>query len=504
MAGTNQVTWTDKVKTRTLPIPIINKIDDATVNELKNKHNALDTEMTDPTTGLKKVVEDLDNAIPEPDEDNFETPLDTNITYIKSLFGKKATFTFDFKRNTVHGINTLPIYQFLDIDLTDAIDENVVKVYHCGLVSPEVFQNIWDTPTATYVDQAAMIAAQGSQTAGLVYNIGTAYWRYLGTTLGTIADYQSVPPIVYSGDAYLTGVNNLNILTCRFLTVHKEGSFILENAILISNVSITGGNKDTNKPILELLINWQFNENNVVTENPNLTNSSFWATNGELTGEVSPASGAEYIDLGSGNFSLRTNTTNNSTTGGTPTIFLESTLFNRVMALGKFTFITRARRTSPSSANFVYLFKFMNDASSDGIRLAWEIDGTDNRMLARINGSNFTSPLGSVPFNQPEFILTAWTYSDADDRLRHYAEAPTYSPPIPFGLIHTNTITGARPITSTSQVVAMNRETTVGQRNNTEFDFAIFIADELPQAVIEDIKDNPTNVQSILRTYYGY
>jgi hypothetical protein len=59
MAGTNQVTWTDKVKTRTLPIPIINKIDDATVNELKNKHNALDTEMTDPTTGLKKVVEDI-------------------------------------------------------------------------------------------------------------------------------------------------------------------------------------------------------------------------------------------------------------------------------------------------------------------------------------------------------------------------------------------------------------------------------------------------------------
>jgi hypothetical protein len=59
MAGTNQVTWTDKVNTRTLAIPIINKIDDTTVNQLKQKHNDLDTEMTDPATGLKKVVEDL-------------------------------------------------------------------------------------------------------------------------------------------------------------------------------------------------------------------------------------------------------------------------------------------------------------------------------------------------------------------------------------------------------------------------------------------------------------
>jgi hypothetical protein len=50
----------------------------------------------------------------------------------------------------------------------------------------------------------------------------------------------------------------------------------------------------------------------------------------------------------------------------------------------------------------------------------------------------------------------------------------------------------------------MNRETSLGQRNNVEFDYAIFIADELPQTVIEDIKDDPTNVQSILRTYYGY
>ena len=66
MSGTNQVTFTDKVNTRTLPIPTINKVRDVDMNELKGKHNALDSEMTDPTTGLKKKVEDIESEITPP------------------------------------------------------------------------------------------------------------------------------------------------------------------------------------------------------------------------------------------------------------------------------------------------------------------------------------------------------------------------------------------------------------------------------------------------------
>jgi hypothetical protein len=59
MSGTNQITFTDKVNTRTLPIPSQNKVRDVDLNEIKQEHNALDNIVTDPETGLVKVVEDL-------------------------------------------------------------------------------------------------------------------------------------------------------------------------------------------------------------------------------------------------------------------------------------------------------------------------------------------------------------------------------------------------------------------------------------------------------------
>lgn len=51
-----------------------------------------------------------------------------------------------------------------------------------------------ETPSvaARYVNQAAMIAAQGDQLSGWLYFDGSAYWEYLGTTAGTIADYRNV------------------------------------------------------------------------------------------------------------------------------------------------------------------------------------------------------------------------------------------------------------------------------------------------------------------------
>jgi len=42
----------------------------------------------------------------------------------------------------------------------------------------------------SYADQAAMIADQANQLAQYIYFDGTSYWEYLGTTVGTIADYR--------------------------------------------------------------------------------------------------------------------------------------------------------------------------------------------------------------------------------------------------------------------------------------------------------------------------
>jgi hypothetical protein len=62
MAGQNQITWENKVNTRTLVVPAINKVSDSDLNEIKSKFNNLDTVVTDPTNGLVKKVTDIENA----------------------------------------------------------------------------------------------------------------------------------------------------------------------------------------------------------------------------------------------------------------------------------------------------------------------------------------------------------------------------------------------------------------------------------------------------------
>jgi hypothetical protein len=391
MAGTNQVTWTDKVNTRTLPIPIINKIDDATVNELKNKHNALDTEMTDPTTGLKKVVEDLGTGkqddlgitdetaylltpkpiqegstvetkyqtetdveekiaeeVPEPDEDNFETPLETNITYIKSLFAVKENFTVNFLRSAIHGSPLEPIYWKLTIDLLGAIAYNKVIINHSSLNVPEAFEKVWEEPTDSYVDETAMFAAQGAQLSGLVYNIGVVYWRYLGTTNGNITDYELVLHVVLKGDTYLSGVANLNVLSMEFLPIHQESTFLIPNCLVVTNTAYTNGNFDIAKPDLRMVVDAKFNENKVLTSDPTLVNSASLYAEDTNIYVTNPAE-FQYNSLGGGDFSLQNSNISSSSLRGAVFITLSASLKKLMESQNKITVIAKLRRRSTSS-----------------------------------------------------------------------------------------------------------------------------------------------------------
>ena len=47
---------------------------------------------------------------------------------------------------------------------------------------------------ATYASLAAMIAAQGSQISGYIYADDKAYYQYLGTTVGDVTDYRRLAP----------------------------------------------------------------------------------------------------------------------------------------------------------------------------------------------------------------------------------------------------------------------------------------------------------------------
>lgn len=87
MSGVNQVTFTDKVNTRTLPIPAINKGRDVDFNELKAKHNALDNTVTDPITGLVTIVANIDTDL---------GTAETNITNLQSSKENTANKAVDF------------------------------------------------------------------------------------------------------------------------------------------------------------------------------------------------------------------------------------------------------------------------------------------------------------------------------------------------------------------------------------------------------------------------
>ncbi len=419
---------------------------------------------------------------------------------IISIYDKSTVFTVSFQKSAEYGTKTLPIYAFLSVNLTNARNLNQAVVRHSGLVAPIIFDNIWENPTDTYADQTAMIAAQGAQTAGLVYNYGMNYWRYLGTILGTISDYEIVQNIIYTGDAYLTGVNNLNVLTFTYKEFHGEGTYRIKDAILVNNLAVPLGNEDTNKPVLELLINLQF-ENKVIATDPSIINNSFYSQ--DMPALVSPNTNASYIDLGSGNFSIRTNTSNDNTTGGTPIIQLNSGLFRKMMSLGEVSVITRVRRTSRSSANEYTVLAYTD--STNGFRML--IDGLNNRFRSRINATNYSGANGSFTVEDGRWLEYSFVYSDADNEAIHYAKSTDYTIPVTWGAKLTSAVAGSAPIVSGQTQIALNSEISannVGKRNNVEYDYMIVVADKLPSAVLEDIHDDPANAETILRTYYGY
>ena len=155
MSGTNQITFTDKVNTRSLPIPSINKVRDVDLNEIKQEHNALDNIVTDPVTGLVKVVEDLEtnklNAsvlvtdfsdpnnedvpstkavddfltaeVPEPNENQILID-DSGIATIKSILDRPSTTVINFLTSATIGSPVLPIYDTFSFNESSLIDSN--------------------------------------------------------------------------------------------------------------------------------------------------------------------------------------------------------------------------------------------------------------------------------------------------------------------------------------------------------------------------------------------
>jgi hypothetical protein len=151
MAGTNQITWADKVNTKTLDIPRINKIIDADLNEIKTKFNALDTIVTDPITGLDAVKTDqtdVENIIAIEVALNHPTQLGLTTVIIDEVESEVATVVQPditisgtvghFRFPAVMGTINNPIFN-LTLDFTGA-KRNTLTVYLNAQTIPSVLE----------------------------------------------------------------------------------------------------------------------------------------------------------------------------------------------------------------------------------------------------------------------------------------------------------------------------------------------------------------------------
>ena len=74
-----------------------------------------------------------------------------------------------------------------------ATSDITLYYYWNGLTNSDIKELGGKPPVdGEYANQAAMIAAQGTQTAQYIYYDNTSYWEYLGTTNGNISDYREI------------------------------------------------------------------------------------------------------------------------------------------------------------------------------------------------------------------------------------------------------------------------------------------------------------------------
>jgi hypothetical protein len=111
----------------------------------------------------------------------------------------------------IFGVYTTPL----------SIATSDVKFYYYwdGLTNTDIKELGGKPPVdGSYANQAAMIAAQATQTPKYLYYDGTSYWEYLGTTNGNITDYRTLSSyqeashresntILFDND-YVTGINS--------------------------------------------------------------------------------------------------------------------------------------------------------------------------------------------------------------------------------------------------------------------------------------------------------
>jgi hypothetical protein len=350
-----KVTFTDKVSIVTKPVPLINKVTDADMNQLKNKHNdtvdVLETVegrlttaegdlltkqdnlgITDETTYLltplpiqegaavetkyQTETEVLGTIATEVPTESAQFSTEAGIAYLDTPFLPRTVTSVTFNRSQIFGEEILPIYNFLSISKTGAKHENKCLVIHSSLIVPEILvANKPISPLPTYADQAEMLADQASQVEGeyYYYTGSTSAWLKLVASTGAIGDYTeheaiagweewgTRPSWLQVTGTYLVGSANINYLHFQYFK-SKSGNTTDFDFVECNVVSLENGNLDPNANILHTIIQHNYNENIDPVQVDSITNSSLY---GELfpTTMTNP-NNARYDLLSAGNYAL--------------------------------------------------------------------------------------------------------------------------------------------------------------------------------------------------------
>jgi len=112
MAGQNQITWENKVNTKTIDVPRINKVIDDDMNEIKQKHN------------------DLDNLVDQALSNYSESNLVSTLAPLK--------FDLDYQV----GSSLTPISGNITFDISDATPGSACSVFHQDGSAPTLGNNV--------------------------------------------------------------------------------------------------------------------------------------------------------------------------------------------------------------------------------------------------------------------------------------------------------------------------------------------------------------------------
>jgi hypothetical protein len=404
MAGTNQITWENKVNTKTLDIPRINKIIDEDLNEIKTKFNALDTIVTDPLTGLGAVKTDqtdVENiiAIEIPTQsDQFTTSL-TNVTSLATIYLRPETANIDFGTSGILGKPDLPIYDSFSIDGASVTNLN--------------WKNKWE----------------------MFFSCDT-----VPTNISRPASYLSITGTI------LTGYANLNRLSFELDYVYNATTDVNELKVLLSIEQQEGANEDPDPPIAgdpTLLIQLNMLEVGTIDTNPfSLVDSSTYDLQNVIieNGGVAPTTARVSTDQG---YSFVTATRGH--------IKIDPTELNGG-ALGDEWSLTM-RTMSMLGANGSAVFFDCNDATvGDGLRIHCSSSNDVYIELA------FAGTSGDIRVGTPMSFteMQNWTFTFDGTNVRTYLNGD---------LVDTEVKASGRTITNTTQM-RINKGYSVADTSN--------------------------------------